>query len=73
MSFQRRRRFFLREKLLDYTMLGLSILVIIGGFGMIVFSSYYLSITKPTPYILNLFLIILGLFGLKMYQREVKD
>lgn len=72
MSIQSRRRFFLREKILDYLMLGFSLICIIGGFGMILLSSFWLQIKKPTPYLLNLIVILLGLIGFRNYQKEIE-
>lgn len=73
MSIQTRRRFLIREKMLDYSMLFFSLVAIIGSIAMILISSIWLKIVKPTPYLLYTFLILLGFLGIRNFQREIEE
>ncbi|MHA1775687.1 MAG: hypothetical protein DRO88_04075 [Promethearchaeia archaeon] len=71
-SYQYRRRIIVRKRILDAFILTLSLGSIIGALGMIFYCAYQLKITSVKPYIMFFIIIGLGLFGIRIFQKEAE-
>lgn len=71
-TYQSRKRSLLREKMLNFFILFISICAILGGIGMILHSIFNLHVTDIKPYFLFLIMIGLGIVGIRNYKKEVE-
>ena len=61
-----------RERALDYFVVLCSVVCILGGLVMMAYCSIILNISEPSPYLMYLVLVYLGLSGLRYYKKEVE-